>query len=300
MNRKRKLKCFYKLAATKNLSMREKLLGGLMAATLAGGTGYQLLNEKQVEPQINPDTIVSEDEAIPSIILVDYKIKEGDTIRGMAEKLFPGNAERAKKYIMDVNHLDDESVRRLRPGKIIKIPRSADDFSKFFNLDNNKIMLASDSLKAYIKDKEKMIQKKTKVESDSDIETIGYGHRLDTEAEKKECDNNIRLLKLSGRKDGLFNETDPVVMQWFIKDIKDAEQRVKYRALPALNQNQFDALVSFSFNTGRVPDISAELEAGDISAAANKIRNDASATKEGYGGLGGRRSEEASLFEKPM
>lgn len=300
MNRKRKLKYFYKLAAKKDLSIRQKLLGTLMAAGLAGGAGYHWLSSDgtQPEPAIQEGPVQVEEQ--PNITLINYKIKQNDTIRDIAEKLFPGHAERAKQYIMEVNKLDDSSVRKLRPGSLIKIPSTAEEFSIFFGLDNNKNMKASDSIKKYIKDKEKMIQEGTKIESDSDVETIGYGHRMDTKAEVKEYERQKKLLERSGRKGGLFNETDPVVIQWFEKDIKDAEERVKAKALPALNENQFDALVSFTFNTGRVPDIKAELEAGDITGAANKIRNDTSASKEGYSGLAGRRAEEADLFEKPI
>lgn len=65
-----------------------------------------------------------------------------------------------------------------------------------------------------------------------------------------------------------------------------------------MNQNQFDALVSFTFNLGcgNEDDIAAILNTGDFKAATDKMLEYVNAGGQVLEGLVRRRKEEVALF----
>jgi GH24 family phage-related lysozyme (muramidase) len=298
MNRKIKIKYLYKVAANKPMTMREKILAGMLGLGTLAGVSQVLGKEEMGPPVAMPAPSV--EMAPQSLQYIDYEIKPGDNIMNIALKLFPGQAANAKKHILEINGITEDAARNLKIGQIIKIPNSREDFVSHFSLEENHHLTASSFLREFIKKKEDLHPVPVDVEKNDnkDIKTVGYGHRLDTEAKKINYQKELRLLKQMGRKNGMLSENDPVVLQWLESDIKEAEDKVKAKSLPGLTQNQFDALVSFAFNTGGVPDIKEDLKAGNFAAAADKIRNHPSASIEGYSGLGERRAEEADLFLK--
>lgn len=294
MNRKLKIKYLYKIASNKPMTMRQKILAGLLGVgTLAGVS--QVSGQEEVDSPVRITGPVSAEE-FQELSYKDYKIQSGDNIMNIALKLFPGQADRAKKHILDINNLDEVDAKNLQIGQIIKIPASREEYVSHFDLEENHHMAASKSLKEFIKQKEKLHPVGKKVEKGSNIETVGYGHRLNTKSKDDEYRKIKKLLLQSGRKDGALSETDPIVQQWFNQDIKEAEDRVKAKALPSLTQAQFDALVSLSYNAGDIPDIKYDLLSGNIAAAADKIRNHPSAFDSDNPGLAIRRAEEADLF----
>ena len=307
MNRKFKLKLFYKIATNtldKNAGLKENILGGAAALGLGAGILSHYMSTQDDVPEQVPQIIETVEEIPQALVLVDYKIEPGETIHELCRSRFKGYADKAEKYIMEINKLDENKARKLRGGKIIKIPSNLASFVDHFDLAENEKLSATTEIKEYIKRKESGENMEPLLEArdieGKGIKTIGYGHRLETPAENKQYEDLKRKLIAMGRKDGILSPQDIVILQWFESDIKEAEDKIKFKALPRLNKNQFDALVSFTFNTGRVPDIKDLLINGDIAGAADKIRTDESGNMEGFGGLAPRRSEEADLFLKPI
>lgn len=294
MNRKIRLKYFYKIAAGRPMTMRQKILGGILGLGAAVGL-TQAPEQKNLTPE-TVEPVIEEPMQPQSLNLTDYKIKSGDNIMNIALKLFPGQADNAKKYILEINDLTEDTAKKLKIGQTIKIPNSKKEFVDHFDLEENHHLTASSSIRDFIKQIEKLLPVPTKIERNSDIKTIGYGHRLYSQDRIEEYKKVKKLLLKNGRKDGKLTVSDPIVLSWFEKDIKEAEDKVKAKGLPALTQNQFDALVSFAFNTGGVPNIMEDLKNGNIAAAANKIRTYSDDSSEGQAGLISRRAKEAELF----
>jgi len=294
MNRKIKLKYIYKISTNKPLTMRQKILGSLLGLGTAFGLS-QNLDKKDTAPDVE-DIAIEKNKYPQSFNLVDYTIRPGDNIMNISLKLFPGHADKAKKYILKINNLTEESVKKLKIGQIIKIPSSKKEFVDFFDLEENHHLSASDKIKEFIKKIETLHPIPIKVEKNSNIKTVGYGHRLDSQTKIDEYDEIKKLLLESGRENGALTESDPIVLSWLEKDIKEAENKIKFKSLPALTQNQFDALVSFVFNHGKVLDIREDLKSGNVLAAADKIKNHPSINIEGQAGLAGRRAKEAEIF----
>jgi len=294
MNRKIKLKYIYKISANKPLTMRQKILGSLLGLGAAFGLPQNLDKEDSI-PNVE-DSAIKKNEYPQGFKLINYKIKPGDNIMDISLKLFPGQASKAKEYILEINNLTLDSAKKLKIGQIIKIPSSKKEFVDFFDLEENHHLSASNKIKEFIKKIETLHPIPIKVEKDSDIKTVGYGHRLDTKAKIEEYDEVKKLLLNSGRKNGVLKESDPIVLSWLERDIKEAENKIKFESLPPLTQNQFDALVSFVFNHGKVLDIREDLKSGNVLAAADKIKNHPSINIEGQAGLAGRRAKEAEIF----
>ena len=252
MNRKRKLRVFYKIATInlrKNSGIKENILGGAAALGLGFGLYNYMGDEEEAPPivPVNEDIVYTDEPVQEGLVLIDYVIKPDDTIHDICLEKFPGQADRAMKYIIEINELTDKKIKDLRPGKIIKIPSDLDSFLDHFDLAENAKLKASDSIMEFIKIKEAgddmlpLLEKKD-IEEEG-VMTIGYGHRLETSAENKEFEDQMDLLQKMGRKKRVLSPQDPIILEWLRRDIKEAEDKVKFKALPKLNQNQFDALV---------------------------------------------------------
>lgn len=227
------------------------------------------------------------------IKLINYEIKNGDTIYSISLKLFSGHAKLARDFIIKENKITDE--RKLQIGQIIRIPSSLSEFVNYFKLEENKSLKASDYILNYIKKKEGFLSIPKDIEKKG-IYTIGYGRYLNTSKKKDEYSNVKKILLSYGRKDGALSESDSVVLLWFKQDIEEAERVVQRKALPRLKQHQYDALVSVAFNTGDVPDIIEDLKLGRITSAASKIKNFRGRSSMEFSGLAQRRAEEAKIF----
>jgi GH24 family phage-related lysozyme (muramidase) len=103
-------------------------------------------------------------------------------------------------------------------------------------------------------------------------------------------------MRKKGRKNGELYPNDPEILEIFEKDVKEAEEKIKFNSLPSLSQNQFDSLISFTFNTGYVPDILNDLKNNNIESVYNKIKNHSNESNDT--GLIDRRKIEAELFIK--
>jgi len=229
-----------------------------------------------------------------AVKLISYTIKKGDTLRGICAKKYPGQEEAAINYIMKINNFSKNDVASFQIGQVIKIPASKDIFVKSLKLEENQSTSVSSKLLSFIKEFETLHATPINVEG-AGIYTVGYGHRLDTEAERKEFRIIQKQLKASGRKNGELSPSDPIVSKWLKDDIAVAENTLKGYSLPKLNQHQFDALVSIIYNAGHLPSIREPLAKGRYSEVAQILRGFNIA---GYAGLKIRREREAQMFLK--
>lgn len=302
MNRKVKIKYFFKVATKMPITMRQKLLAGTLGLGALVGIGDYDDSENLGFPISTEQLELKEEDAGESNInseinLIDYKIQPGDNIMNISLKMFPGHASKAKDFILNENKLDENSAKKLYVGQIIKIPSSRSAFVDHFKLEENHNLFASEYIKDFIKSKEGLHPRAVDVEKNGkNILTVGYGHRLFNNERVKDYKNELKNIKQNGRIDGNFIDSDLAVKRWFKDDILEAERKIKNGSLPRLTQNQFDALVSFVYNTGSLPDIKNDLLSGDIYSASQKIRNHSSASTDGYSGLEKRRNEEADHF----
>lgn len=120
--------------------------------------------------------------------------------------------------------------------------------------------------------------------------TIGYGHT-----------SSAGLPKVTAGQTITREQADQILASDLTKVEKDVERLVKV----PLNQNQFDALVSFHFNTGALGKSSllTKLNNKDYAGAANGLMAWTKASQIGPGpipGLVRRRQAEKDLFLKPI
>lgn len=91
---------------------------------------------------------------------------------------------------------------------------------------------------------------------------------------------------------------------WFVEDSAWAAEAVNDLVKVPLNQNQFDALVSFVFNIGRgafaISGLLTTLNKGEYATAAAVFDVWVYVKKRKTAGLVARRAVERSLFEKPL
>ena len=110
-----------------------------------------------------------------------------------------------------------------------------------------------------------------------------------------------------GHTNGVTKDTRCTIEQaheWLSDDLADAELAVRNLVKVPLNQNQFDALVSFTFNLGAGAlsrsTLLKHLNAGNYSAAAGQFKLWNMAGGKPVLGLTRRRAAEADLFNKPV
>lgn len=124
------------------------------------------------------------------------------------------------------------------------------------------------------------------------LQTIGYGHLLTSDD------------KASGRySDGITETSGTDILK---RDVEFAENAVTALVKVPLSQNQFDALVDFTFNLGKGALASSsllkKLNAGDYKIVPsellkwNKVRNPKTKQLEINSGLTKRRQREADLW----
>ncbi|KAL8765540.1 MAG: hypothetical protein Q9209_007411 [Squamulea sp. 1 TL-2023] len=114
------------------------------------------------------------------------------------------------------------------------------------------------------------------------VRTIGYGHACQ---EAGECDFPAPITEAQGKE--LLNS-----------DADAFESCVNSDVTVALNQNQFDALVSFAFNLGcgNLRKIATKLNANDFAGATASMKQYVNAGGQQLPGLVRRRNAEVDLF----
>jgi lysozyme len=120
--------------------------------------------------------------------------------------------------------------------------------------------------------------------------TIGYGHLVHL--------GPITAADRAGQfGKGISTEQGLALLRSDVKRMVDA---VRQKVTVPLNQNQFDALVSFTFNVGAGAfggsTLLKRLNAGDYAGAANEFGKWTKSGGKVFAGLVRRRTEEAALF----
>lgn len=139
--------------------------------------------------------------------------------------------------------------------------------------------------------------KEAKVYKDSaGLLTIGVGHLL---TKDEIASGKILILGIATKySDGL---TDHQIDQLLVQDLAGAEGAVNSGIDAALNQNQFDALVSFVFNVGRTAFYNSTLRKllnlGKYKEVPDQLRRWNRAGGVVIPGLSIRRENEIKLFE---
>ena len=168
----------------------------------------------------------------------------------------------------------------------------------------------SEDTAKYITGKEGFVDKATK---DTNRLAIGYGHNItDAEIKAGQIDlGNGEFIKVSGEGGKDTRVTREQANKLFSKDIKQYEaiviRAIGQEAYNKLSQNQRTAILSYVYNTGKVPAGFAEaIKAGNFANAATSIRNgiatasgepDPVRRKQLEAGLKIRRKKEGDLFD---
>ena len=85
---------------------------------------------------------------------------------------------------------------------------------------------------------------------------------------------------------------------WLVQDLVETEGKVSRVVKVPLSQNQFDALVCFTFNVGHVGEtMLKKLNFGDYSGAAGEFQRWIKSANKVVRGLENRRLREMELFE---
>lgn len=90
--------------------------------------------------------------------------------------------------------------------------------------------------------------------------------------------------------------TQPQAEQALIGELNSAASQVSAAVTVPLSQNQFDALVSFQFNTGAINRVAPYLNAGDVTGALNDLNKYIKIGTTVSSGLVNRRNAETQMF----
>lgn len=217
-----------------------------------------------------------------------YTIKSGDTLSEIAQR-YLGNANRWQEITKDTGECFTENeARRLQIGQVVYLPSLNNNIQidSNSNTKNNKI---SDNGLKFIADHEGMILHL--YNDPANHATIGVGHLVHhgpingCEPEEFKC--------------GITKER---AMEILRSDVATAENTVNKLVKVPLNQNQFDALVSFVFNIGETQFASSTLLSKLNNRDYNSVPNQLNRWVHGSGkklpGLINRRRDEGDLFER--
>ncbi len=213
-----------------------------------------------------------------------YTIKSGDTLSAIAQ-LHLGSANRWQEITKDTGECFTENeARRLQIGQIVSLPLENTNIQA--NSDNKKI--GNNGLK-FIAEHEGMILHL--YNDPANHATIGVGHLVHY--------GPINGSEPEEFKSGITKER---AMEILRSDVITAENTVNRLVKVPLNQNQFDALVSFVFNIGETQFASstllAKLNNQDYKAVPSELNRWVHGSGKKLPGLINRRRNEGNLFEK--
>lgn len=214
-----------------------------------------------------------------------YSIKSGDTLSGIAQR-YLGNANRWQEITKDSGECFTENeARRLQIGQVVYLPSEKSNIQSDSNHKNKKI---SDNGLKFIADHEGMILHL--YNDPANHATIGVGHLVHH--------GPINGSEPEEFKRGITKER---AMEILRSDVITAENTVNKLVKVPLNQNQFDALVSFVFNIGKTQFASstllAKLNNQDYSSVPSQLNRWVHGSGKKLPGLINRRRDEGNLFE---
>ncbi|MEL6462555.1 MAG: glycoside hydrolase family protein, partial [Cyanobacteria bacterium J06641_2] len=213
-----------------------------------------------------------------------YSIKSGDTLSGIAQR-YLGNANRWQEITKDSGECFTENeARRLQIGQVVYLPSEKSNIQSDSNHKNKKI---SDNGLKFIADHEGMILHL--YNDPANHATIGVGHLVHH--------GPINGSEPEEFKRGITKER---AMEILRSDVITAENTVNKLVKVPLNQNQFDALVSFVFNIGETQFASStlltKLNQGDYNCVPSELNRWVHGSGKKLPGLINRRRDEGNLF----
>jgi lysozyme len=213
-----------------------------------------------------------------------YRIKAGDTLSAIAQREL-GKASNWR-FIAKQNgdSFTEEEARQLAIGLVIYLPIV--DSPNHSEL-NSVGMRASDRCLKFIADHEGIFL--NLYNDPANHATIGIGHLVHL--------GPINGSEIEEFKKGITKERAFEILR---EDVKKAEEAVNKLVKVPLNQNQFDALVSFVFNLGSENFASStllkKLNGGFYEAVPDELLRWVYAGGQKFAGLVNRRRNEGNLF----
>jgi lysozyme len=138
------------------------------------------------------------------------------------------------------------------------------------------------------------------------IKTWEQGPKGGAALEAYQCDAGVWTIGYGHTKGVKQGDTCSIhdAYNWLREDCQGAEDAVHDLVVQPINQNQFDALVSFVFNLGRMAFANSTLlkmlNAGDYPGAARQFPRWNRVKGKIARGLVARRRDEVELFETPV
>jgi lysozyme len=213
-----------------------------------------------------------------------YTIKSGDTLSAIALH-YLGSANRWREINKETGECFTENeARRLQIGQIVYLP--LENTNNQANSHRKKI---SDNGLKFIAEHEGMILHL--YNDPANHATIGVGHL-------------VHYGPINGSEPEAFKSgiTKEKAMEILRSDVILAEKTVNKLVKVPLNQNQFDALVSFVFNIGETQFASstllAKLNNQDYQAVPSELNRWVHGSGKKLPGLINRRRNEGNLFQK--
>ena len=217
-----------------------------------------------------------------------YTIKSGDTLSAIAQ-LNLGDANRWQEITNETGECFTENeARRLQIGQIVYLPLETTNINTNIKASNKNQKISENGLK-FIAEHEGMILHL--YNDPANHATIGVGHLVH---HGPICGNEPEEFK-----HGITKERAMEILQ---SDVITAENTVNKLVKVPLNQNQFDALVSFVFNIGETQFTSstllAKLNNKDYQVVPRELNRWVHGEGKKLPGLINRRRNEGNLFEK--
>ena len=219
-----------------------------------------------------------------------YTIKSGDTLSEIAQR-YLGKANRWQEITKDTGECFTENeARRLQIGQVVYLPSSDNNIQSDSNSSykNKNKKISNNGLK-FIADHEGIIL--NLYNDPANHATIGVGHLVHH--------GPINGSEPEEFKVGISKER---AMEILRSDVTTAENTVNKLVKVPLNQNQFDALVSFVFNIGETQFASStllsKLNQRDYNSVPSQLNRWVHGSGKKLPGLINRRRDEGDLFSK--
>ena len=202
-----------------------------------------------------------------------YTVKPGDTLQKIA-KTYLGNANRWQELTRNTGEsFTEKEARRLQVGQIIYLP------SQKISNRGLELIVAHEGIILNL------------YNCPANHATIGVGHL-------------VHYGPIEGSESEEFKRgiTKERAMELLRSDVATAEDTVNRLVKVPLNQNQFDALVSFVFNIGETQftssTLSRKLNQGDYNSVPSELSRWVNGGGRKLPGLVNRRRDEGNLFVK--